>query len=399
MSMDKWFLTPTGVMWAAIGMYAVKVVLKIGIGLALDAPAVYGDGFHNLSDIFEAGTVIIILWLARRNDEHYPNGRGNIESLGVFVEGGLLLVVATNVAWESLIGLWKWGLSFGSTAAVSVDYRAFVWIAVLYGASAAASFAMSRYQIAIGKAHNRPLVVADGEETRSDGYVELGVLAGVAGVLLSGSIVWGHLAGFFVTWKLVETGYGLIRRGIDTLTQKTIGLEHERRITELLMETPGVLPTPECRAWRVGGCVTVAARIILGPSVSAEAVRDLKKALRPRVSEYLRENDMPESRVLIRFDAGAPEDSRTAYLVACGEGAACIGSLATATHLYTCDIRRGCITRIVEDRIPANGLAALLSEKRVGILKGWGMESEAATATLPCPYREATTPFPPMSVE
>ena len=395
MDTRKWFLTPSGVMWIVIGMYAAKVVLKLSVGLALDVPAVYGDGFHNVSDIVEATTVLVILWLARRNDEQYPNGRGNIESLGVFIEGGLLLLVAANVAWESLVGLWRWSLPSASPSG-AIDYAVYGWTAALYVASAVASFAVSRRQVAVGRAHNRPLVVADGEETLSDAYVELGVLAGVIGVLVFKSVLWGYLAGLLVTWKLVETGVGLFRRGLDALLQRTIGLEHERNITQLLTETPGVLPTPECRAWRVGGCVMVTARIILGPSVSAEAVRDLKKALRPRVSQYLRESDMPESRVFIRFDAGAPEDSRVAYLVNYRDGLARTSSLATATHLYTCDLRRGRITRIVEDTIPRSGLAELLSEKRVSVVMGW---SEEAAANLPCPYRAATTPFPPVSVE
>lgn len=396
MDLRKWFLTPAGVMWVAIGMYAMKVVLKVTLGLALDVPAVYGDGFHNISDLFEAGSVLVILWLARRGDEMYPNGRGNIESLGVFVEGALLIAVALNVAWESLYGLWQW--SFRAVSSGTVDYSAYGWTAVLYVASAVASFAVSRYQIAVGRAHNRPLVVADGEETKSDAYVEIGVLAGVVGVLFFQSVLWGYLAGFLVTWKLVETGVSLFRHGLDTLLQRTIGLEHERAIAQILTQTPGVVSVPECRAWRVGGCVMVTARVVLGPSVSAEVVRDLKKALRPRISGYLREQDMPESRISLRFDAGPPEDSRVAYLVNYFGGVACVGSLGATTHLYTCDIRRGRITRIAEDAISQGSLSAILAEKRVRVLVGWEQESDATTAGLPCPYRTATTPFPPTNI-
>lgn len=396
MDLRKWFLTPSGVMWIVIGMYAMKVVLKVALGLALDVPAVYGDGFHNISDLFEAGSVLIILWLARRSDEMYPNGRGNIESLGVFVEGALLIAVGVNVAWESLYGIWLWSSHAASPG--TIDYPAYGWTAVLYVASATASFAVSRCQIAVGKAHNRPLVVADGEETKSDAYVELGVLTGVVGVLLFQSILWGYLAGLLVTWKLIETGASLFRHGLDTLLQRTIGLEHEDSIASVITETPGVMSAPECRAWRVGGCVIVAARMILGPSVSAEAVRDLKKALRPRIAGYLRERDMPESRIFLRFDAGPSEDSRVAYLVRYEGDVARMASFDTVTHLYTCDIRRGHIMRIAEDVISRDSLSAILAEKRVRTIVGWNSVSEATEVPLPCSYRAAAVPFPPTCV-
>lgn len=140
MDLRKWFLTPSGVMWVAIGMYTMKVVLKVALGLTLDVPAVYGDGFHNISDLFEAGSVLIILWLARRGDEMYPNGRGNIESLGVFVEGALLIAVGVNVARESLYGVWQWSSHAVSPSAV--DYLAYGWTAVLYVASVAAEMSL-----------------------------------------------------------------------------------------------------------------------------------------------------------------------------------------------------------------------------------------------------------------
>ncbi|OHA04878.1 MAG: hypothetical protein A2934_00900 [Candidatus Sungbacteria bacterium RIFCSPLOWO2_01_FULL_47_10] len=265
------------VMGMVIAMYAVKVILKLGVGFFVGSEMLIGDGFHNLSDIGEAFIVIMAMKLARRKpNERFPLGYMNIESLGSLVIGVLLMLLAFRMILVSVAG----GLSFAgigvASSVLSWVYHAestfdsgelLILIAVTLSSTIVSVF-MSRLEIRAGKRLGSQLMVDDGKETKSDAWVEGMTFAGVIANFFTHSAAPEFIVVAFLGYKLFSTGREIIKPALDTLLLRSIDREHEKGIMDIAKNS-GVLGVESLRTMRVGRrMVVVNAKLLVPPTMT-----------------------------------------------------------------------------------------------------------------------------------
>jgi len=371
----RFWRDPFFVMGVVLVMYAFKVFGKIVVGEMIHSPVISGDGFHNISDLFEAMAVMLVVYLARRSpNAEYPFGLKQIEYLTSLVIGAALTVVAFNFFVDSFVGLLAQvpaadaavrqiipALPPFNPLVMSTD--ALPWILIVTGGSALLSLFVSRYQIAVGKATGHQSLIADGSETWSDGRIELVVLAGVLCEYLFHAAWLEYPLGIYVSYLVVHTAWSLIKTGWSALLLRTIGKEHEDEITRICLATAGVVAVESLKTFRVGhSAVCMLTVRVRGQFAKSEHI---KYALENAITGHLEEEDFKGVELQLKFVGPDPERHRIALAVVAFEGQPILAdTLEQCSHLLVCDMENGAVvrTKLVEK---GEDPIAILLRKRV----------------------------------
>lgn len=374
-TLKSYLTNPFVVMWLVVGMYAIKAAFKIGIGSQINSPMIAGDGFHNLADILEALAVIAVIWVAKRPATiDYPFGRKNIEFFTSLAIGGSLLILSVQFALKSLVGLLairpdidhavRAVLPFlPSHEPLVMNAATLPWVLSITVGSVLASFLVSRYQIAVGRSCGHASMVADGEETASDGRIEMITLAGVAGEYYF-QIPWlEYPLGLLIAMAIARTGWELSRAGARVLLQHSIGADHEEAIRKACLRVSGVSAVDQLKTFQIGS--TAVCIMTITTEHRTGTLAQLKYGVEHHVRKYLLEADFKDCEINLRFEKPEPARHRIAYAAIADGANLCIApSVESATHIIVCDLENNMVVRTKEELKPEN-LVEFLQRKRV----------------------------------
>jgi len=385
--------SPYVVMGIVLAMYAIKVCTKLGVGYSINSPMVIGDGWHNVSDIFEALLVIFMVWFAARpRSEEYPFGRKNAESLVSAAIGGMLIFLSLKLAAESVLGLLSWIPSLTDAIdAINWFHRdalvigepgsGLFWLALgVTGGSGILSLAIGYYQISVGRRGGHEALVADGRETWSDSCIEFVTCAGVLSEYFLHQPNLEYVFTLAVAVKLALTGKELFFKGFHALLQRSLEPDAMLAIRDEVVATCGVAKLADLKAFRIGDVAIIIMK--LHTRASLAATRQMKKSLAVRIAKRLQEFGLAGADPYIRFDAPTPDWHRDAYAIVSIDGEEKIaGSIASADRLRFCNVPDGDVRRASDTTIPAElpRIVALLARKKVRtvLVCGEGDEREA----------------------
>ncbi len=232
--------------------------LKIIVGLFASSHALVADGIHSLSDL----VTDILVWLFNRvgiqaPDEDHPYGHGRFETLGTFLLGGILIVVAALIVYESVSRLMD-------IAEVQVP----AWPALLAAAlSIAAKEWLYHVTRRLGEKTRSNLLIANAWHHRSDSLSSVIVLIGVAGAMLG--ILWFEmLAAIGVALMIAQIGWKLLRQSVDELVDTAQSGAYVQEIEKNIVGVEGVRGVHSIRTRRMGPDVLVELHLQVEPGVS-----------------------------------------------------------------------------------------------------------------------------------
>lgn len=376
------FLTnPFGVMSLVVLMYLVKAVLKITVGHQINSPMIEGDGYHNLADILEALAVIVVIWVAKRPaSSDYPFGKKNVEFFTSLAIGGALLVMAVQFALKSAVGLLALAPSFDQAVRTVLPLPAheplvmststLPWVLALTIGSVILSLVVSRYQIAMGKRGGHASMIADGQETASDGRIEIITLIGVVGEYAFNAPWLEYPLGLVVAFAIAHTGYELFQDGLRVLLQHSIGQEHEEEITKRCLAVAGVNKVESLKTFQIGS--TAVCILTVTTEHRTGTISHLKYGIEHHIKQYLLDSGFNDCELNVKFEKPEPARHRIAYAVIEKESDSANAalsfvvapSIAAATHIVVCDLENGMVVRTKQEEKPTD-LPAFLDKKRV----------------------------------
>jgi cation diffusion facilitator family transporter len=202
----------------------VVVIVKFVVGVNTNSLAVFGDALQSSVDSANnLFAIFVVRVAAKAPDEEHPYGHAKFETLGALLIA-LLLALSIFELVRGAISRLVTGthvVNVSTTALVLLVFTLVVNIAVVW------------FETRTGRRLQSDLLLADALHTRTDVFITLGVLAGLA--LARSGLAWADPALALVVAVLVgRAGYQILRRSIPSLVderafdQTTIQREAER---------------------------------------------------------------------------------------------------------------------------------------------------------------------------
>jgi cation diffusion facilitator family transporter len=202
----------------------VVVIVKFVVGVNTNSLAVFGDALQSSVDsVNNLFAIVVVRVAAKAPDEEHPYGHAKFETLGALLIA-LLLALSIFELVQGAIGRLLTGFPLvrvSSTALALLVFTLVVNIGVVW------------FETRAGRRLRSDLLLADALHTRTDVFITLGVLAGLA--LARAGLAWADPALALIVAVLVgRAGYQILRRSIPTLVDErafdraTIQREAER---------------------------------------------------------------------------------------------------------------------------------------------------------------------------
>lgn len=220
-----------------LALNLLVVTGKIVAGWIANSLAVISDGIH--SSVDSANNIVgltVIYYASRPPDEDHHYGHGKFESLAAVGLAGLLFFTCYELSARSI------GRLLGhTTAATEISALTFAVMAV----TLAVNVWVAWYEYRRGRQLGSQFLKADAIHTRSDIFVTLSVLGGLAGV--KAGYVWLDAAiALAVAMVIAYNGYRILADSAPALVDASPVVP--RRIEALVLGVPGVLRCERIRA-------------------------------------------------------------------------------------------------------------------------------------------------------
>jgi cation diffusion facilitator family transporter len=202
----------------------VVVVLKFIVGLDTNSLAVFGDALQSSVDTVNNLFALFVVRVASKApDEDHPYGHAKFETLGALLIALLLAL--------SIFELVRGAIARLVTGVPTVNVSGTALALLVF--TLAVNVAVVWFETRAGRRLQSDLLLADALHTRTDVFITLGVLTGLA--LAREGLAWADPALALIVAVLAgRAGYQILRRSIPTLVderafdQATIQREAER---------------------------------------------------------------------------------------------------------------------------------------------------------------------------
>jgi cation diffusion facilitator family transporter len=210
--------------WLSVAAAIVTIALKTLAWRMTGSVGLLSDALESLVNLAAAAmTLVMVTIAARPPDEDHAYGHGKAEYFASAVEGLLILVAAGGIVWAA--------------AGRLLHPRPLEQLGLGLGVSVAASLVnlgVALVLLRAGRRHHSIALEADGHHLMTDVWTSAGVLAGIAGVWLTGWLRLDPLVAIGVALNIVWTGVRLVRRSSLGLLDTALAPAERRALDEVL---------------------------------------------------------------------------------------------------------------------------------------------------------------------
>ncbi len=246
------------VTWIGSCIDGVLAFFKILVGWLVHSPALIADGFHSLSDLLtDVAVIVFSYWAQADPDKEHPYGHHRYETLGTVILGTTLIVVASVIAWDSILSL-----IYGSHAPNPSVLA--IFIALISIVSKEWIF---RYTILAAKRVKSNLLEANAWHSRSDAFSSVIVLFGVIATWFGYG--WFELyAAIAVALLIGKMGVTLTWNASQELIDRGIDPEEAEEIKTIIEATAGVVDVHMLRSRIMGNHIFLDVHIQVESTIS-----------------------------------------------------------------------------------------------------------------------------------
>lgn len=189
----------------AIGF--LMLVLKTGAYMLTGSAAILGDAAESVVHVVAVLFAAFSFWLAQQPaDENHPYGHSKIAFFSAGVEGGLIIMAAVFISYES-VRRWVAHLSV-----VNLDLGVLLTLLTIV-----INAVLGFYLVRVGRRQSSLILVANGKHVLTDSWTSLGALIGLGLVYFTGQAWWDPVCGLLMAGNILISGYGLLRRSVTGL--------------------------------------------------------------------------------------------------------------------------------------------------------------------------------------
>lgn len=183
------------------------LVLKMGAYLLTGSAAILGDAAESVVHVAAVVFATYSLWLSGQPaDEDHRYGHSKIAFFSAGVEGGLIIIAAVYISYES-VSRWLAGAQVANLSSG-------VWITVL---TILINGVLGWYLVHTGRAQQSLILVSNGKHVLTDCTTSLGALVGLGLMHLTGLAWFDPVCGLIMAANILTSGYSLLRQSVTGL--------------------------------------------------------------------------------------------------------------------------------------------------------------------------------------
>lgn len=221
----------SAVAWLSVVSNATLVLVKIVVGVLIGSVSVISEAIHSGVDLLAAVIALVAVHTAHKPaDKEHPFGHGKVENISGTVEALLIFLAAGWIIFEAVKKL------LHTEPVVAPG-----WGVLVMGLSAVVNFLVSHLLFKVGKETDSVALRADGWHLRTDVYTSLGVMLGLALLVLGGRVWPGTnlrwvdpVAAIGVALLIVRAAYQLTLEAARDLLDVSLPTEEEAWIRDYI---------------------------------------------------------------------------------------------------------------------------------------------------------------------
>lgn len=268
------------VTWVGSVVNLLLLVIKFVAGIVGHSAAMIADAVHSLSDFITDIIVVAFVHISGKPaDESHGYGHGKYETLATAIIGVILFFVGigifVNGVTDIVDSIGGKQLESPRLLALAAAALSIVFKELLY-----------RYTIYKGKNLNSQAVLANAWHHRSDALSSVGTFVGIGGAICFGERwrILDPLAAVVVSLFIVKVAVQLLKPCVDELLERSLPVEVEARIREIILSYPDVSAPHHLRTRRIGNHIAIEVHVRMdgttplakAHSVASEIERGLK---------------------------------------------------------------------------------------------------------------------------
>lgn len=268
------------VTWVGSAVNLLLLVFKFVAGIVGHSAAMIADAVHSLSDFITDIVVVVFVHISgKQADEDHDYGHGKYETLATAIIGVILFFVGVGIFVNGVTDIVE---SIGGKQLESPRLLALAAAAM----SIVFKELLFRYTIYKGKNLNSQAVLANAWHHRSDALSSVGTFVGIGGAICLGERwrILDPLAAVVVSLFIVKVAVQLLKPCVDELLERSLPVDVEDRIREIILSYPDVSSPHHLRTRRIGSHIAIEVHVRMdgttplakAHSVASEIERGLK---------------------------------------------------------------------------------------------------------------------------
>jgi cation diffusion facilitator family transporter len=246
----------------AAGSLAVSLLvlaIKYVAWLVTGSVALYSDALESIVNVVTAvATIVAIRGAAHPPDADHPYGHEKAEYLSAMAVGALIVAAGLAILWEAYGAL-------RSPHAIEAPWSGMVVNAV----ATVLNIGWGGILIRQGRRHRSAALLADGKHLLTDVVTSLGVVAGVALVVLTGIEILDPAIAIAVALYVLWSGWGVLTKSMSSLMDEAAPAEELRRIREVIAANTGAaLETHDLRTRHAGRTTFIEFHLVVPGSMT-----------------------------------------------------------------------------------------------------------------------------------
>lgn len=247
-------------------MSVAVLTIKFGAYLLTGSVALYSDALESIINVLTATAAIVaIRSAARPPDEEHPYGHDKAEYLSAVMVGLLIVVAGLAIVWEA----------YGAILApkpIDAPWAGIVVNAVATVINGVWSAVLLRH----GRKHRSAALVADGRHLLADVVTSLGVVVGVAVVVLTGIDVLDAVIAVVVALLVLRSGWDVIRQNASGLLDESVPAEELARIRKVISRNAGeAIEIHDLRTRHAGRTIFIDFHLVVPGSMSVDRSHEI----------------------------------------------------------------------------------------------------------------------------
>jgi cation diffusion facilitator family transporter len=242
--------------------------------------ALYSDALESIVNVVTAIVALIAVRLAQKPaDAALPYGYHKAEYFSAVIVGVMIIVAAILIAREAALGLMAPQLPDAPMQGLAISGVATV-------VNVAWAFVLIRH----GRAVRSPALEADGRHLLTDVVSSLGVLAGLALVLLTGWAVLDAILAGLVALNILWSGWGVIRQSIGGLMDVAVQPETQKVIREIIANNAeGAIEAHDIRTRQAGKMMFIDFHLVVPGAMSVDAAHAICDRIEARLRDAVKD--------------------------------------------------------------------------------------------------------------